>query len=79
MGITKHHMSVNIKGLLRNYKNRKMNGLLVDEEGKGLSDSEARAFLNECLSKGMKLIPTHNCEGFDPYENGCPGHPIQDS
>ena len=79
MGITRYHMAVNIEGLLRNYKNRNMNGLLLDDNGKRLSDTEARAYLNDCLSKGIKLITSQECEGFDPYENGCPGHPIQDS
>lgn len=71
-------MSVNIAGLLRNYKNRKMNGLLIDESGKKLNDTEAREFLKECLSEGMKLIPNHNCEGFDPFDKGCPGHKIEE-
>lgn len=77
MSATQYHVSVNIEGLLRNYKNRKMNGLLVDESGKSLSDYEAREFLQQCIDEGMKLIPNHNCKGFDPMGNGCPGHKIE--
>lgn len=72
------HMSCNIKGMLRNYKNLSMDGLITDESGREMSDAEARKFLAECLSKGWKKIPCGDCEGFDHFEIGCPGHPILD-
>lgn len=43
-----------------------------------MSDSEARKFLAEWLAKVWKKIPCGDCEGFDHFENGCPGHPILD-
>ena len=67
-------MSTNIAGMLRNYKGKSMGGLLEDENGRTLSDAEARKFLAECQAKGWKLIPCGNCEGFDPFGKGCPGH-----
>jgi hypothetical protein len=76
MGATRYHVAVNIKGLLLNYRRKKMVNLLIDEDGHKLSDTEARQYLKDCLSEGMKYIPNHECEGFDPFENGCPGHRI---
>lgn len=73
MKTTKHHMSVNIQGLLNNYKRRKIN-ILEDGNGRVLSDKEARTELAELQSKGYKLIPRDDCDGFDPFGGGCPGH-----
>lgn len=73
---TRRHMSANIEGMLRNYKKRSMAGLITDEKGREMSDAKARLFLSQCLTKGWKKIPCGDCEGFDPFENGCPGHPI---
>lgn len=73
---TRRHMSANIEGMLRNYKKRSMAGLITDENGHEMSDAKARLFLSQCLAKGWKKIPCGDCEGFDPFENGCPGHPI---
>lgn len=68
-------MSVNIKWVLENYKGRSMGGLINDDNGRPMTDKEARKFLAEGLAKGWSVIPCGNCEGFD-YETGCPGHPI---
>ena len=68
------HMSMNIEGALRNYKGKKMTGLLSDDNDRDLSDKEVRAYLKECLSKGWKKIPCGDCEGFDHFDKGCPGH-----
>ncbi|HYH14694.1 MAG TPA: hypothetical protein VD794_05730 [Flavisolibacter sp.] len=72
----KRHMSANIEGMLRNYKGRKMDGLMNDENGKEMSDKEIRKYLAECLAKGWRVIPCGDCEGFD-YQTGCPGHVIE--
>lgn len=69
----KRHLSVNIEGILRNYKGKKIN-LLEDDNGNTLSDSEARKEIARLQSLGHKLIPSANCEGFDPFGGGCPGH-----
>jgi len=37
MALMKFHMSVNIEGMLRNYKRKKMDGLFIDENGKEIS------------------------------------------
>lgn len=69
------HMSANIEGMLRNYGKKSMAGLIEDENGKPMSDKQARLFLAECKAKGWRLIPCGDCEGFD-YQTGCPGHPV---
>lgn len=75
----KVHMSVNIEGLLRNYKRKKIN-FIEDDNGNRITDLEARAELARLQSLGHKLFSTSsNCEGFDPFGGGCPGHPIDDN
>jgi len=74
---TKRHLSTNIEGVLRNFKRRKMDGLFDDENGNPMSDKEIRKTLAELQAKGHKLIGSENCEGFDPFGGGCPGHPIE--
>jgi hypothetical protein len=74
---TKRHMSTNIEGLLRNMKGRKIN-FIDDDNGRTMSDTEARAEIAKLQAKGHKLIPSGDCEGFDPFGGGCPGHPIED-
>jgi len=73
----KRHMSTNIEGMLRNMKGRKIN-FLDDDNGKALSDKEARTAIAKLQALGHKLIPSGDCEGFDPFGGGCPGHPIGD-
>ncbi len=68
-------MSCNIEGLLRNYKRKKIT-FLEDDNGRLLSDREARAEIAKLQAIGHKLIG--NCEGFDPFGGGCPGHLIPD-
>ena len=75
---TKRHLSTNIEGVLRNFKGRKMTGLFDDENGNPMSDKDIRQTLAELQAKGHKLIGSDNCEGFDPFGGGCPGHPIED-
>ena len=75
---TIHHMSVNLKGLLRNYKGKKIN-IMQDDNGRVLSDAEARLHILNLMVQGHKLMSCSNdCEGFDPFEKGCPGHPVAD-
>ena len=71
----KFHTSVNITGLLRATKRKSLNRLFTNDEGKALSDKEARDYLNECLAKGWKLIPAGDCDNFD-HQTGCQGHPV---
>lgn len=72
-------MSVNIEGLLRNYKRRKIN-IFTDDNGRELSDKEARDEIRKLVEQGHKLIKTSDdCIGFDPFEHGCPGHEKEDT
>lgn len=66
-------MSCNIEGLLRNYTRKKIN-FLEDNNGKVLSDKEARQEIAKLQALGHKLIG--NCKGFDPFGGGCPGHSV---
>lgn len=76
MPTCKRHMSINIDGLLRNYKGKKIN-IFTDDNGKELTDKEAREEIARLQALGHKLIPMSNdCEGFDPFGGGCPGHEI---
>jgi hypothetical protein len=71
------HMACSIEGLLRNYKRKKIT-FITDGDGNPMSDKVARAELARLQALGHKLIPSANCEGFDPFEGGCPGHPIKE-
>lgn len=76
---TKRHMSLNIEGLLKNYKRKSMNGLLQEDDGTPLTDQQARVHLHDLQAKGhKKMCCSSECEGFDPFEKGCPGHTIQE-
>lgn len=73
---TKVHLSIDIQGILNNYRNKKIN-FIQDDNGKMLGDKAARVELTFLLSKGHKLISCSNdCIGFDPFGGGCPGHAI---
>lgn len=75
----KRHLSTNIDGLLRNYKGRSIEGLLNDENGKPMSDHDAREYIAARKAEGWKLLPSSTkCEGFDPFGGGCPGHEIEE-
>jgi hypothetical protein len=75
MKVTKH-LCTNIAGFLRNTKGRKIDGLFDDENGQSLTGKEIRKNLKEAQTKGHKLIGPSDCEGFDPFGGGCPGHEI---
>lgn len=76
MAYTRRHMSMSVEGALRNYRNKSMAGLLIDDNGREMTDKEVRKYLAECQAKGWKKIPCGDCEGFDHFGGGCPGHPI---
>lgn len=71
--MTIYHISADIKGLLRQYRRKKID-FLQDDNGRTFSDKEARAELARLQSLGHKLIGAPGCEGFDPLGGGCPGH-----
>ena len=78
METTKRHLCTNIEGLLRNMKGKKIN-FFNDDNGKELSDKEARKAIAELQANGHKLISIGDCEGFDPFGGGCPGHKIENN
>lgn len=69
-------MSVNIEGFLRNYKGKNLDGIFTDENGVPMSHGKATIMLHNAQIDGWKLIPCGDCEGFDHFGGGCPGHPI---
>ena len=70
------HMSVDTEGALRNAKDWRG---CITVEGKKLNTvAEVRAFLQDQLAQGHKVLPTSDeCEGFD-WEKGCPGHVVEE-
>ena len=74
---TLRHMAVNIQGLLNAYKGRKID-IMEDDDGVKLTDQQARIHLHNLQIEGHKYMACGKCEGFDPFEKGCPGHPIND-
>ena len=77
MATIRRHMSVNIQGFLNNFKRKKLDYMIEKEDKTLMTDQEARIYLNECLDKGWKLLPTGECEGFDHFGGGCPGHKVE--
>jgi hypothetical protein len=73
MGSIIKHMAVNIEGLLQHHKGRKIT-IMMDNKGVIMSDKAARLELARLQQLGHTLLPTADCEGFDPFKNGCPGH-----
>ena len=67
-------MKQSIAGCLRNNRVGTID-FLEDENGKPLSDAEARIELNKLLEAGHTVMPVGtDCEGFDVFGGGCPGH-----
>jgi len=66
------HLATSIEGLLRHYKRKKLT-FMQDDEGRFLSDSDAKRELKAMLANGEKLIESSGCSKFDP-QKGCLGH-----
>ena len=72
--MTTFHMKQSILGCLRNNRIGTID-FLEDENGNPLSDEEARIELTKLLNKGHTVMPVgDDCEGFDVFGGGCPGH-----
>lgn len=72
--MTTFHMKQSIAGCLRNNPIGTID-FLEDEDGRPLSDKEARIELNKLLEQGHTVMPVGtDCEGFDVFGGGCPGH-----
>lgn len=73
---SKHHMAVDIQGMLNAHKGKKIT-IMEDDNGNKLTDQQARIHLSNLQILGHKLMCcSSECEGFDPFEKGCPGHEI---
>lgn len=64
------HLCLNIAGALRR---RSLKGWFTDDEGREMSDREARDHLRMEQHKGHRVIPMGKCDNFD-YQTGCKGH-----
>jgi hypothetical protein len=72
------HMSADIRGMLNNHSRKgSLKGVFKDDNGRPISDYEAREYLYDCLAKGWKVIPMGDCDNFD-YQTGCKGHSTQE-
>lgn len=72
-------MSINIEGMLGRYKKKSMSGLLQEDDGTPLTDQEARVHLHNLQVDGHKIMCcSSDCEGFDPFGGGCPGHEVKE-
>ncbi len=69
------HVSTSIDGLLAlrdNELSRLLNSI-QDENGEHPTLTEFKKYLNEEKAKGHRLLPSPECDNFDPVK-GCLGH-----
>lgn len=79
MTVAKRHMGINIQGMLEYYRRRSMRGLIINDDGKPMTDTEARQYLYNHLKQGHSVLPMcddKECPDFDYFGGGCPGHGI---
>ena len=58
------HMCADIRGMLRNHSRKgSLKGVFTDN-GRKLSDDEAREYLYDCLAKGWRVIPFGDCDNL---------------
>lgn len=67
---TKHHLAVNIDGMVKIMGRKRWDKIFENEDGSFLTHNEAKEFIKECKGKGYKYFPNHSCKGFDPFKNG---------
>ena len=69
------HVSTSIDGLLalRDSELSRMLDNIQDEKGKHPTLAEFKKYLNEEKAKGHRLLPSPECDNFDPVK-GCLGH-----
>ena len=72
---TKWHMCVSCSGALKNPK--RFRGC-IEVDGKILlTEKEIKAFFQQEIAKGHRVIPCGDCDNFD-YQIGCKGHAIEE-
>lgn len=67
-------VSIDIEGYLKYMETNAIDILYNGKTGQFLNNSEAREVIACWDSLGHKLMGPPNCEGFDPFGGGCPGH-----
>ncbi len=72
---TKWHSSYNIAGLLHQATHgiQKLD-FFEDDNGNLLTEEEAKSIVLNLQAQGHKLLPIGECDAFDPFGKGCPGH-----
>ena len=77
---TRHHLQMSIAGALNQHPrdfHQSFKGVVTDDDGRVVSPETFRNELLRLQAKGHTLFPmASECEGFDPFEKGCPGHPV---
>ena len=72
------HMSLSVRGALskstREFRNQIV-PMLQHDDGRPMSEHEARNALFDELAQGHEVIPIGDCDHFD-YKKGCLGHPV---
>lgn len=66
------HMSINIEGVLTQYKKKKIN-FCSNDDGTPMSDAEARFEFLKARNEGKRVLPMGDCYRFC-FEKGCKGH-----
>lgn len=69
------HISVSVRGALKNATKRELAAMFVGDDGRRLTADQAKDHLMELLCRGTEVMPVGAaCEGFDYKGKGCPGH-----
>lgn len=71
---TNYHLCLDVRGFLMNAKKRDYKGMFRHDDGRPMSQEEAKRGLLDELAKGHVKIPMAPCDNFD-WEHGCLGHP----
>lgn len=69
-------MCIDIRGMLRHYKNKSMAGLMTKDDGTEATDEEVKIELYSHLKEGHTAIPIGHCDNFDYVKGQCMGHDI---
>ena len=84
MSTTRHHMKLDIAGALavplREFR-RLWKGCVRDDNGQLMTPEQFYVYLQQQQAKGHKYesFSGSECVVFDPFEMGCPGHPVEQS
>lgn len=69
------HVGLSVRDAIK-WPDRKLRGLVGDENGDRLTPEQVRDWLRSQLADGREVLPFGKaCKGFD-YKTGCPGHKV---